>query len=117
MDQGFAEYDNENARLHGGVAGAGPERTKGSSSKEQTDKAIAFVDRHAAEKWFLWVHYYDVHADYEPHAEVTPFGVDPVALYDGEIRFTDLHLGRLLGDLRAKGLYDKTIVVITGDHG
>ncbi len=48
MDQGFAEYDNEDARLHQGVAGAGPEQTHGSSSKEQTDKAIAFVDRHAA---------------------------------------------------------------------
>ena len=29
MDQGFAEYDNENARLHDGVAGAGPEQTQG----------------------------------------------------------------------------------------
>jgi arylsulfatase A-like enzyme len=117
MDQGFVEYDNENWRLHGGVPGEGPARTRGSSSKEQTDKAIAFVDKHASEKWFLWVHYYDPHADYEPHAEVTPFGTDTIALYDGEIRFTDLHLGRLFDELRAKGLYDKTIVVITGDHG
>ena len=117
FDQGFLEYDNENARLHGGVAGAGPERTRGSSSKEQTDKAISFVDRHASDKWFLWVHYYDPHADYEPHAEVPSFGTDPVALYDGEIRFTDQQLGRLFDELRAKGLYDKTIVVITGDHG
>src|SRR5690606_4482033 len=37
MDQGCSEYDNENARLHSGVKGAGPEQTKGSSSKEQTD--------------------------------------------------------------------------------
>jgi arylsulfatase A-like enzyme len=117
MDQGFVEYDNDDARLHGGVAGAGPERSKGSSSKEQTDKAIAFVERHAAEKWFLWVHYYDPHADYEPHAEVPSFGADEMALYDGEIRFTDLHLGRLFDELKARGLYDKTIVVITGDHG
>ncbi|HUS27539.1 MAG TPA: sulfatase-like hydrolase/transferase [Kofleriaceae bacterium] len=115
MDQGFGEYDNENYRLHGDVGG--PEHSKGSSSKEQTDKAIAFVDRHAAEKWFLWVHYYDPHADYEGHPEVPSFGSDPVALYDNEIRFTDLHLGRLFDDLRAKGLYDKTIVIITGDHG
>ena len=117
MDQGFAEYDNENARLHTGVAGAGPEQTRGSSSREQTDKAIAFVDRHADERWFLWVHYYDPHYAYEPHPEVPPFGADRVALYDGEIRFTDRHIGRLLDDLRAKGLYDKTVVVVTGDHG
>ena len=117
MDQGFAEYDNEDARLHGGIAGVGPERTRGSSSKQQSDKAISFVDRHADQRWFLWVHYYDPHADYEPHPEVPSFGTDDVALYDGEIRFTDLHIGRLLDELRAKGLYDKTVVVVTGDHG
>ncbi len=117
MDQGFAEYDNEDARLHGGIAGAGPERTRGSSSKQQTDKAIAFVDHHAADRFMLWVHYYDPHADYEPHAEVPSFGTSDVDLYDGEIRFTDLHIGRLLDELRAKGLYDKTVIVVTGDHG
>jgi choline-sulfatase len=117
MDQGFAEYDNEDARLHGGVANAGPERTRGSSSKEQTDKAIAFVDKHAAQRWFLWVHYYDPHYQYEEHAEVPSFGKGREDLYDGEIRFTDFHIARLLDDLRAKGLYDKTIVVVTGDHG
>jgi len=117
FDQGFAEYDNDNARLHGSVTGAGPERTRGSSSKEQTDKAIAFVEKHAAQRWFLWVHYYDPHADYEAHAEVPSFGTDEIALYDGEIRFTDLHIGRLLAKLREKGLYDKTIIVVTGDHG
>ncbi|HEY1555263.1 MAG TPA: sulfatase-like hydrolase/transferase [Kofleriaceae bacterium] len=117
MDQGFAEYDNEDARLHGAVAGAGPERSHGSSSKQQSDKAIAFVDRHAAERWFLWVHYYDPHADYEPHAEIKPFGTSDMDRYDGEIEFTDLHIGRLLDELRAKGLYDKTVVVVTGDHG
>lgn len=117
MDQGFDEYDNENARLHSGVPGAGPEQTRGSSSKEQTDKALAFVAKHAGERWFLWVHYYDPHYAYEPHAEVPSFGTDREALYDGELRFTDLHVGRLLDDLRARGLYDKTVVVVTGDHG
>ena len=117
MNQGFAEYDNDDQRLHGSVTGAGPERTKGSSSKEQTDKAIAFVERHQAQRWFLWVHYYDPHADYETHAGIPSFGSDDMARYDGEIRYTDLHIGRLLDALRAKGLYDKTIVVVTGDHG
>ena len=117
MDQGFADYDNSNAMLHQGVANAGPEQTKGSSSKEQTDKAIKYVDGHAAGRFFLWVHYYDPHYAYEPHPELPSFGADRMALYDGEIRFTDFHIGRLLDDLRAKGLYDKTVIVVTGDHG
>lgn len=117
MDQGFTEYDNANASRHASVSGAGPEQTRGSSSQQQTDKAIDFVGRHAQERWMLWVHYYDPHYAYEPHAETPSFGSDRVALYDGEIRFTDHHIGRLLDDLRAKGLYDKTVVVVTGDHG
>jgi len=117
MDQGFAEYDNSNKSLHQGVENAGFEQTKGSSSKQQTDKAIKYVDGHAAQRFFLWVHYYDPHYAYEPHPELPSFGADRIALYDGEIRFTDFHIGRLLDDLRAKGLYDKTVIVVTGDHG
>ena len=40
------------------------------SSSEQTDKAIAFVDKHAGPAFFLWVHYYDPHSAYEPHPEM-----------------------------------------------
>jgi arylsulfatase A-like enzyme len=117
MDQGFTEYDNDNARLHASVAGAGFEQTRGSSSKEQTDKALAYVQKNASNRWFLWVHYYDPHYAYEPHPELPSFGGDRTALYDGEIAFADHHIGRLLDDLRAKGLYDKTVIVVTGDHG
>ena len=45
------------------------------------------------------------------------FGPSRVDRYDGEIRFTDLHLGRLIAHLRAAGLWDRTAVVLTGDHG
>jgi arylsulfatase A-like enzyme len=114
MNQGFAIYDNENARLH---QGADPAHTRGSSSKEQTDKALAFLADHAHERFFLWVHYYDVHHAYEPRPEVPPFGGAPLDRYDGEIRFTDLHVGRLFADLRARGLWDRTVIVVTGDHG
>ena len=117
MDQGMASYDNEDARLHMGVAGAGPEQTRGTSSRQQTDKAIAFVDAHAADRWFLWVHYYDPHYAYEAHADGPSFGSDRMALYDGEIAFTDQQIGRLVDTLKARGLYDRTVIVVTGDHG
>jgi arylsulfatase A-like enzyme len=116
MDQGCAEYDNENARLHA-ETGEGPAQTKGSSAQQQTDKAIAFVTRHAAQKWFLWVHYYDPHYAYEPHPGVPSFGLDRVAMYDGEIRFTDAQIERLVKTLAGIGAFEKTIIVVTGDHG
>jgi hypothetical protein len=91
--------------------------SRGSSSREMADDAIAFFEAHRAEKFFLWVHFYDPHLSYEPHAEVPSFGNGRMDLYDGEIRFTDLHIGRVMARLRELGLWDRTAVVVTGDHG
>jgi arylsulfatase A-like enzyme len=56
---------------------------------------------------------------YQEHAGFSErFGTeDPLDLYDGEVAFTDHHLGRLLERVRAPGLADSTIVVVTSDHG
>jgi arylsulfatase A-like enzyme len=115
MNQGFAHYDNENRRLHKGIPGEGPARTRGSSSKEQTDKAIELLDRGG--RFFLWVHYYDPHYDYERHPGIPDFGDRPIDRYDHEIRFTDHHIGRLLDELRRRELYESTVIAVTGDHG
>lgn len=40
-----------------------------------------------------------------------------VGLYDGELAFTDAHMGRLLAYLRERGLDSTTVVVVTADHG
>jgi len=39
------------------------------------------------------------------------------ALYDGEIRFVDHWVGRLMDELRSLGLEDEAIVVLVADHG
>ena len=38
-------------------------------------------------------------------------------IYDSEVRFTDHHIGLLLAELRRRGAYDNTLVIITADHG
>jgi len=38
-------------------------------------------------------------------------------LYDGEIAWSDLHLGMLIAELRRLGLLESTMVLVTGDHG
>ena len=40
-----------------------------------------------------------------------------LALYDGEIRYADTEVGRVLDHLTARGLDRSTLVVITSDHG
>ena len=115
FERGIDLYRADRASLHRAVNG--PMESRGSSSREMADDAIAFFDAHQDRKFFLWVHFYDPHLSYEPHAEVPSFGTARVDLYDGEIRFTDLHLGRLLAHLRELGLWDRTAIVLTGDHG
>jgi arylsulfatase A-like enzyme len=40
-----------------------------------------------------------------------------LALYDGEIRFTDEHVGRVLARIDELGLRDNTLVIVVSDHG
>lgn len=40
-----------------------------------------------------------------------------IDLYDGEIAYTDAEIGRLLDALKRAGRLDRTVVVITADHG
>ncbi|MHC3381345.1 sulfatase [Haloarcula sp. H-GB5] len=52
--------------------------------------------------------------------EVEPSEADWAALtdlYDGEIAFADAILGKLLDTLKKAGVYDETLVIVTGDHG
>jgi arylsulfatase A-like enzyme len=39
------------------------------------------------------------------------------ALYDGGVAYTDAQLGRLFGELEQRGLLDRSIVIVTSDHG
>ena len=39
------------------------------------------------------------------------------ALYDGEIRLVDDHIGKLRADLERLGVADKTIIAVVADHG
>jgi hypothetical protein len=114
MDQGFDTYDNTNERLH---TGRDPASTRGSSSREQCDSAIRWLDEHGRQRFFLWLHLYDPHYEYEVHPDSPSFGADKIALYDGEIRWTDDHLARVFAHLEELGLTGKTIIVVTGDHG
>jgi arylsulfatase A-like enzyme len=97
-----------------------------------TDTLIEWLDSPAAKQgpFFLFAHYMDPHDPYfvhpfdgEGYARVAnPNPPASVAdkyrqLYDGEIGYLDEHLGRLLADLKRRGLYDRMLIVLTGDHG
>lgn len=107
MQQGVDSYDNEIGKTHD------PNRV---SSDRLTDRALAWIARHPTGKWFLWIHYLDPHSQYVSHPGETE-GDTPEDLYEGELHFTDKHIGRLLDELIRLPGGDRTIIVLTSDHG
>ncbi len=66
-------------------------------------------------RFFLWLHYYDPHAAYQPPVSFKErFAGHP---YDGEIAYVDEQLERVFRALRSSGEWDRTLVVATSDHG
>lgn len=93
----------------------------------------------------LFAYYWDTHSEYIPpppfDTMFVPEGAQPIqnvqympafelgrhitqpqldwliAQYDGEIRCTDGYLGRLFEKLKALGLWDNSMVLVTADHG
>jgi arylsulfatase A-like enzyme/Flp pilus assembly protein TadD len=83
---------------------------------DQVNAAVSrWLEGHARDRFFLWVHYFDPHQPYDPPAPYdVQFAGSP---YDGEIAFMDESFGKLLGMLEARGLRDRTLVLVVGDHG
>ena len=111
-----------------------------------TVEAINWLNSNAQRRFFLWVHYTDPHVPYHPPARyiedlrykgrfrnmrLTDFANIKEgdyhlsledreyieALYRGEIRFVDAEVGRLIDRLKELDIYDKTIIILTSDHG
>lgn len=50
--------------------------------------------------------------------DLSPADVEELeALYDGQIRYLDDRIGRLFEELKALDLYDRSLIVVTSDHG
>ena len=123
------------------------DRSHGEQTGPRTLEAVTrWLSREADERpLFLFVHLWDVHYDYDPPREyvemfdpgydgtldasdlarnpaindrMAPRDLDHlIALYDGEIRFTDEILGKILAALERRGRMQDTLLVITADHG
>lgn len=87
------------------------------TSKQIVDRIIELIKRFNGRQFFIYSHLLDPHADYVVNSETSRFDGSPHREYDGEIAFTDLHLGRLFRYLRDEGLLAKTVIIITADHG
>jgi arylsulfatase A-like enzyme len=129
LDEGFDHLDFQQDRKAVDVA----------------DRAIELLDRLGDRPFFVFLHLYDPHWHYDPpeaqrklfekpyagkltglwqdfkdrtRANTSPADLEHLlALYDGEIRYADDQVGRILDHIKARRLDRGTLVVITSDHG
>jgi len=109
LTQGFDTYDDDFG---------GPNQKKSPLLERKADavvdKAMNWLESRPS-PWFLWVHCYDPHDPYEPPAPfAVQFNKQP---YDGEVAYVDFALEKLFIYLKENKLFDKTLIVLTGDHG
>jgi len=120
LQQGFVHFDDSYAYPE-------VDPDEAITSQVISDRGIRFLEQKArvadGRPWLLWLHYFDPHDDYMWQPEHTPKfvveGAQPSAvdLYDGEIAYTDQHIGRVLDALEREGLAASTLVVLVADHG
>jgi len=79
------------------------------------NKFKILLNKTGKRNFFGWVHFYDPHTPYSPPEEYRKkFEKDP---YLGEIAYMDHYIGKIVDLLKQKGILNKTIIIITGDHG
>lgn len=89
-----------------------------------TDTASDWLRDHKDERFFLLLNYNAPHRDYEPPDEGwLPFKpqLDGITNYSrpylGEVKYTGDHIGKILSLLDELELSERTLVILTSDHG
>jgi arylsulfatase A-like enzyme len=110
FERGFQHYHiSTKLQYRGGTMWGFP-------AAEQVDKALGYVE-HAQRPFLLWLHLFEPHYRYEQPPGAPRFGDDERSRYDAEIWHADQQLGRLIEGLRQQRVWDKTVLLVTGDHG
>lgn len=111
LDQGFDTYDSS----------FGAQATKASdpgdikrSGAEVTRVAMQWLKQNSKQPFFLFLHLYDLHTPYNLSADdKAKYGEG----YDGELGYVDDVIGGFWKFLEAEKLVDRSLVVLTSDHG
>lgn len=111
--------------------------TNGMSNNDYAGNFAAFLDQAPADKpWCFWCGPAEPHRGYEYQSGVRKAGKslsqidrvpdywpdDEVVRHDMldyafEVEYVDQHLGRMLAELKERGLDENTLVIVTSDHG
>jgi len=123
------------------VTGKGPKGKRTARAAELHEPAVEWLRANANEPFFLYIQSMDVHHYFAPPAFIERFGGDgstattvaPAfeyadeemsahlrslsARYDASIAYADYEIGKLVAVLDELGIAEKTVIVVTSDHG
>jgi arylsulfatase A-like enzyme len=123
------------------LRGGEPDPAERKWSPEISASFLAWLDHVGRHPFFAFLNLYDAHTPYGPPVSMagfenpggyvrslparpdssTPIDTGQVAraiaAYDASIRYLDASLGRLFDSLRTRGVLDRTVVIVTSDHG
>ncbi|MBI3202306.1 MAG: sulfatase [Myxococcales bacterium] len=112
MDQGFSDW-----RIVDGLS-FDAQTDNHVTSDKMTPLAIAQLDAMPKGKpFFMYLHYMDPHDVYHQHKDSPVFGKKTRDRYDSEVFYTDLWIGKLLDHMKKQPWWDKTVVIVSADHG
>ena len=113
------------------------------TTRQIGESAADWISTHSGWSFFLWAHFFDPHLPYGPDVEFldrtrstsssrTFFAYAETNaperysdeelrgirdLYDAEVLSVDHQVGRILEVLRARDLYEDSLIILTSDHG
>ena len=103
-----------------------PDRGSGARDRVLTDEWYAWLDRRDPSRPFFGFLYYNAAVAFEPPedyplaAAIPPGASEWVrrhVRYLTAVRFLDALIGRVLDDLERRSLLERTVVIVTSDHG
>jgi len=78
--------------------------------------AVEFLDNFGDQRFFLYLHFMDVH-QYVFDEAAAKFGTSYSDAYDQSINWTDRIVQYLIDDLEERKVLDRTLIVLASDHG
>ena len=112
IDRGFDRYYDEFKVQETGMLNLGAVQREGTETIEQAE---AWLDEAPGSPFFLWLHLFEPH---DPYEAPEPFASRyPTRPYDAEVAYTDSLVGRLREMLDGRDLLERTLLVVTADHG
>jgi choline-sulfatase len=111
LDQGFDVYDSH---FDFGAKGMESASQLKRPAADVTRDAAQWIQAHSSGPFFAFVHLFDLHRPCELTRSHSATGLSG---YDAELAHVDSVLGDFFQHLSQQGIYQRSLIVVTADHG